>query len=307
MNRPPTTPLGLVDPAAHWPVDALDLDAYLRRVGHRGPVTPDGATLRALHRAHVAAITFENLDVMLGRGVEVDLPRVQDKLVRAGRGGYCYEHGVLFGAVLQRIGYRVDRLLARTGDPAESPRPRSHLVLRVDDGDRVWLADVGFGSGLLEPLPLVEDEPRRQGRWEYRLRHGLDGAWRLQERTTGDWVSLLTFTEEPQYPVDVEVANHNTATSPHSPFTRQRVVVRKDDESVRRLIDREYAREIPGHPARSRSLTDEEYADALAGEFGLALNPAEIRALLDSLPAPDAGAAVAPDVELRAAAGGRRA
>lgn len=307
MTRPPAPPLGLVDPAAHWPVDALDLDAYLRRVGHRGAVAPDGRTLRALHRAHVAAITFENLDVMLGRGVEVDLPRVQDKLVRAGRGGYCYEHGVLFGAVLQRIGYRVDRLLARTGDPAESPRPRSHLVLRVDDGDQVWLADVGFGSGLLEPLPLVEDAPRRQGRWEYRLRRGLDGAWRLQERTTGDWITLLTFTEEPQYPVDVEVANHNTATSPHSPFTRQRVVVRKDDESVRRLIDREYAWESPGRPTRSRALMDEEYADALADEFALTLSPAEIRALLDSLPAPDAEAPTAPDFELRSPIGGHRA
>ncbi|WP_347405412.1 arylamine N-acetyltransferase [Micromonospora sp. WMMD980] len=293
--------------AAHWPVDALDLDAYLRRVGHRGPVRRDGGTLRALHRAHVAAITFENLDVILGRGVDVDLPRVQDKLVRAGRGGYCYEHGVLFGAVLQRVGFRVDRLLARTGDPAESPRPRSHLVLRVDDGDRVWLADVGFGSGLLEPLPLVEDVPRRQGRWEYRLRRGPDGAWRLRERATADWVTLQTFTEEPQYPVDVGVANHHTATDPRSPFARQRVVVRKDDESVRRLIDREYTWESPGRPTRSRTLTDDEYADALVDEFVLTLSPAEVRALVESLPPPDADAAVAPDLELRSPSGGHRA
>ncbi|MBQ1036762.1 arylamine N-acetyltransferase [Micromonospora sp. C81] len=130
MTLRQASPLGAIGPTTHWLIDALDLDAYLRRVGYRGPTTPDGMTLRNLHRAHIAAITFENLDVMLGRGVEVDLPRVQDKLVHAGRGGYCYEHGVLFGAVLQHLGYRVDRLLARTGDPAEQPRPRSHLVLR---------------------------------------------------------------------------------------------------------------------------------------------------------------------------------
>ncbi|MFI2713351.1 arylamine N-acetyltransferase [Micromonospora sp. NPDC018662] len=307
MTESPAPPLGLVDPAAHWPADDLDLDAYLRRVGHRGAVTPDGRTLRDLHRAHVAAITFENLDVRLGRGVAVDLPRVQDKLVRAGRGGYCYEHGVLFGAVLQRLGYRVDRLLARTGDPAETPRPRSHLVLRVDDGDRAWLADVGFGSGLLEPLPLAEDAPRRQGRWEYRLRRGLDGAWRLQERADRDWSTLLTFTEEPQYPVDVEVANHNTATSPHSPFTRQHIVVRKDDESVRRLIDREYTEERPGQPARARSLTDQEYAAALVDDFGLPLGPTEIGALLALLPPPGTEPPTAPDLELRFPTGGHRA
>lgn len=292
-------PLGDIGPTTHWRTDALDLDAYLRRVGHRGPTTPDGTTLRNLHRAHIAAITFENLDVMLGRGVEVDLPRVQDKLVHAGRGGYCYEHGVLFGAILQHLGYRVDRLLARTGDPVEQPRPRSHLVLRVDDGDQVWLADVGFGSGLLEPLPLVEGARQRQGAWEYQLRRGADGAWRLRERTTDTWTTLLTFTEEPQYPVDVEVANHNTATSPHSPFTQQCIVVRKDDTTVRRLIGRDYSQERPGASTRTRSLTDEEYGGLLNAAFGLALSPPEIRALVATLSPPGEDRPTAPDLELR--------
>ncbi|MFI6259353.1 arylamine N-acetyltransferase [Micromonospora zamorensis] len=299
MTLRQASPLGAIGPTTHWLIDALDLDAYLRRVGYRGPTMPDGMTLRNLHRAHIAAITFENLDVILGRGVEVDLPRVQDKLVHAGRGGYCYEHGVLFGAVLEHLGYRVDRLLARTGDPAEQPRPRSHLVLRVDDGDQVWLADVGFGSGLLEPLPLVEGTPQRQGAWEYQLRLGEDGAWRLRERTTDSWTTLLTFTEEPQYPVDVEVANHNTATSPHSPFTQQCIVVRKHDTAIRRLIGRDYSEERPGDLTRTRSLTDEEYGAVLDSEFSLALSPPEIRALIATLPPPDGDRPTAPDLELR--------
>ena len=287
----------------HWNVDALDLDAYLRRIGHRGPVAPDGTTLRRLHRAHVASIAFENLDVMLGRGIDVELSRVQDKLVHAGRGGYCYEHGVLFGAVLQRIGYRVDRLLARTGDPVEKPRPRSHLVLRVDDGEQVWLADVGFGSGLLTPLQLTENDPQQQGAWEYRLRRGADAAWRLQERVTDTWTTILTFTEEPQYPVDIEVANHNTATSPSSPFTQQSIVVGKDDVSVRRLIGREHTEDRPGSGVRARSLTDEEYATTLVAEFGLSLDPTEFRALLATLPPPDGARLPSPDLELRSPTG----
>ncbi|MEV1146421.1 arylamine N-acetyltransferase [Micromonospora sp. NPDC049799] len=307
MTAQPPPPLGLVDPVVHWRINALDLDAYLRRVGHQGSTAPDGTTLRNLHQAHIAAIAFENLDVMLGRGVEVDLPRVQDKLVHAGRGGYCYEHGVLFGAVLQRLGYRVDRLLARTGDPAEQPRPRSHLVLRVDDGDRVWLADVGFGSGLLEPLPLVEGDPQRQGAWEYQLRRGADGAWRLQERIIDAWTTLLTFTEEPQYPVDVEVANHNTATSPHSPFTQQCVVVRKNDTAIRRLIGRVYSEERPGATTSTRSLTNQEYGAVLGEEFGLALSPPEIRALVATLSPPGGDCPTAPDLELRPPAGDRDA
>jgi arylamine N-acetyltransferase len=40
----------------------LDLDAYLGRTGASRPLVPSREALFALHRAHVAAIPFENLD-----------------------------------------------------------------------------------------------------------------------------------------------------------------------------------------------------------------------------------------------------
>ena len=107
-----------------WDIDRLDLEAYLRRVGFAGDTAPTVQTLAALHRAHVAAVPFENVDIVLGRGVSVELDSVQAKLVDRGRGGYCYEHGLLFGAALERLGYTVDRLLARVG--GEEQRPRGH-------------------------------------------------------------------------------------------------------------------------------------------------------------------------------------
>ena len=51
----------------------LDLDAYLARVGYTGPRKPTRETLAALHLAHAQSIPFENLDVLLGRGIELDL------------------------------------------------------------------------------------------------------------------------------------------------------------------------------------------------------------------------------------------
>ena len=37
-----------------WEIDRLDLDAYLHRIGYAGDLDPTGATLRAVHLAHVA-------------------------------------------------------------------------------------------------------------------------------------------------------------------------------------------------------------------------------------------------------------
>jgi N-hydroxyarylamine O-acetyltransferase len=258
-----------------WPVDDLDLSAYLARIGYDGPLAPDLATLTALSRAHLAAIPFENLDILLGRGISAALPDVQNKLVTQRRGGYCYEHNTLFGAVLQTIGFSVVRLLARTGDPLDSVRPRSHMVLIVN-GDH--LADVGFGNGLLAPLPLAVDGPHQQGAFSYELVIGPDGAWRLRDISAG--AVIQTFTEEPQYPVDIEVANFYTANSPRSPFTRRLIVMHKGATEMRSLIGRVFSIERPGEPTSRRPITDDELGEILRNEFSLSLSDLELKTLL---------------------------
>jgi arylamine N-acetyltransferase len=67
--------------ANEWDIERLDLDAYLRRVAYDGDTAPTVRTLAALHRAHLAAIPFANVDVVLGRGIAVDIESVQGKLV----------------------------------------------------------------------------------------------------------------------------------------------------------------------------------------------------------------------------------
>jgi N-hydroxyarylamine O-acetyltransferase len=270
--------------ATGWEVHRLDLDAYLGRIGYTGSLDRTEQTLKALHRAHVAAIPFENLDVILGRGVDIDLDRIVDKLVRCRRGGYCYEHGLLFAAALERLGYRLTRILARTGDPAQDPRPRSHLLSVVElDGQR-WLADVGFGSGLLEPVPLVSGGTYPQGDWTYRVTRGDDGYWRLADRRGSGWVTIISIAEEWTYPVDVAVANHHTSTAPTSPFVQRPIVVRKDEHVVRGLDGRRFGVSDPRRTVEERAVTDEEYGEVLS-ELGIPLPSAEVRRLIAALPA----------------------
>jgi N-hydroxyarylamine O-acetyltransferase len=267
-----------------WTVDVLDLDAYLSRLNYTGPTDVSPAALAALHRAHVAAIPFENLDVVLGRGISVDLDRIQAKLVHSRRGGYCYEHGLLFAATLQQLGYPVQRLLARVGSDTSRPRPRTHLVLIVGDGTVRWLADVGFGSGLLEPLPLQADAAVTQAGWTYRLMQPAAGSWLLQEYADREWTTLYSVSEEPQHLADVVMSNHYTSTWPDSPFVRGPVVVRKDDREVRRVVGRQLSHTRPGHAVQERQLSDADFGPALQ-DLGVQLSPAEVGDLVATLPA----------------------
>lgn len=269
-----------------WDIEQLDLPAYLRRVGHDAEGAPSPETLAALHRAHVAAIPFENLDIVLGRGVGVELADVQAKLVHARRGGYCYEHGLLFAAALERLGYDVDRLLARVGGDRERPRGRTHMLLRVRAGSQHWLADVGFGSGLLEPLPFTANGPSRQGGWTLRLAPSGPRAWELHERRGEEWAVLYGFDDQVQRHADVVVANHFTSTWPRSPFVGRLVVVRKDGDALRELVGRTLTLTRPDGRTEDREVDDREFGGTLRDVFGLDLGADDVERLIRVSAAP---------------------
>lgn len=263
-----------------WGSARVDLGAYLARVGYRGDLEPSTAALRALHRAHVGAVPFENLDVVLGRPIELDVEALQAKLVRSGRGGYCYEQNLLFGAVLERLGFGVTRLAARVRMGSDAVRPTTHCCLRVEvDGTR-WLADVGFGGeGLLEPLPLKAGTERRQGAWAFRLvTEERDGGWRLQSRHAQGWFDLYEFTEEPRHQVDYVLLNYFTATHPSSPFVTAPTVQRAGDEVRRGLRGTQLTSSGPDGEAERRDVSAEELPAVLAS-LGLVLPPADLARL----------------------------
>src|SRR6478752_8312374 len=128
-----------------WQIEQLDLEGYLARLQLSGAAggPASRAALDALHEAHVRAFTFDNIDVLLDRHPGVDLAAVQAKFVGRGRGGYCFEHGTLFAAALERLGYNVERRLGRVGDPNE--KARTHTVVVVTLDHQRLLCDPGFG------------------------------------------------------------------------------------------------------------------------------------------------------------------
>lgn len=206
------------------------VDDYLRRVNLTSPGPPDLETLRRLHAAHVAAIPFENLDILLGRRISLDLDHLRQKLLRQHRGGYCFEQNTLLLGVLREMGFTALPMEARVRGGTTALRPRTHMVLTVQLGTALWLADVGFGGeGLLEPVPFDGELPPSAG-----LAHRVveEGTLRvLQMRRATAWDDQYAFAVEPVHPIDFEVANWFTSTYPQSPFVHTLTVQRTTREA----------------------------------------------------------------------------
>jgi N-hydroxyarylamine O-acetyltransferase len=257
-------------------LEALDLPAYLDRIGvdRCAQLEPTLETLRALHLGHSTSIPFENLDVLLGRPIRLDLVSLQAKLVQARRGGYCFEHNLLFAAVLETLGFPVTRLAARVYMGRPSPtRPRTHMMLRVEADGSPWLADVGFGrDGLLEPLPFEPGPAVSQHDSDYRIVSGIVSGGqerRLQSLGTDGWSDLYGFTLEPQQLIDYVVANHYTSTHPESPFVRAVTVQRQRPGRRWSLRGTEFVDEGPGGVTRTEVSGDEAVLALLAERFDL--------------------------------------
>ncbi len=195
----------------------VELDAYLQRIAWSGSREPTLEALAGLIEAHTAHIPFENLDVLLGRPVRLDLDSLQDKIVRARRGGYCFEHATLFAAVLEELGFQVTRHAARVilfGPLAEAKR--DHMFMTVVIDDMTYVVDPGFGPFAPRfPVPLVDSPAGRTTHWMQR-----DGNFwvlhvtREERQPVAGWASTL----EVESPLDFEVFNHYIATHPKSPF-----------------------------------------------------------------------------------------
>ncbi|MGH8144738.1 MAG: arylamine N-acetyltransferase family protein [Rhodanobacteraceae bacterium] len=250
---------------------SIDLDAYLQRIGVAAPVKPDLPTLRAILRAHIGSIPFENLDPFLGVPVSLEFDAVQRKLVHDGRGGYCFEQNLLLGNALRAIGFAVTGLAARVlwGQPDDAITARSHMLLRVDVDGAVWLADAGFGGSTpTGPLQLVADNEQATPHETFRLQRRDDDDWRVQMRAGNDWKTLYRFDLQPQYPIDYRASNYWTSTNPDSHFVTTLIAARATPGRRLVLRNREFAVHVTDGVTERRMLHNTaEIRGALQDEF----------------------------------------
>jgi N-hydroxyarylamine O-acetyltransferase len=225
----------------------MDTGAYWARIGLTGPVGPDAEGLDRMHRAHVAAIPFENFDVQLGRPIRTEPEAVFAKLVSGAaagsrRGGYCFEQNTLLNSMLTALGFATRRTLARVMWNTGVPGGRTHLINLVEIAGERLIADVGFGGyGLIAPLPLLPGVEQNLAGEDWRV---VPSVWapgfEVQVRPEVDWLPLYWFNpEEPVIDADIVMGNHFTGSHPQSRFIQNRIAARIEPGCRRTLLNRE--------------------------------------------------------------------
>ncbi len=249
----------------------MDVAAYLARIGYRGPTGPTAETLRQIHRAHMLSVPFENLDIGLGRRITLDPDAFVRKIVEERRGGFCYELNGAFATLLEALGFKVTLLSARVprADGSETPE-FDHLTLRVDL-EEPWLADVGFGDFILEPLRLQVGLEQSQEAGRFRIEER--GNDLLVQKGQGkEWIEQYRFTLMPYCLADFAAMCDFHQTSPESPFTRKSICSLATADGRITLADRKLIETRNGTRQERILESDTERKRLLREIFGVALD-----------------------------------
>ena len=262
------------------------LDAYFARIHHSGSAAPTLDTLERIHALHAEHIPFENLSPFLGEPVPLDIDSLRRKLLEGGRGGWCFEHNILFSHVLGLLGYEVRRLAARVrwNAPPGTVGARSHMLLLVRVGDRECIADVGFGGlTLTAPLALEAGIEQPTPHEPHRLT-ALGNGYLLEAKVAGEWQALYTFDLQEEQLADYERSNWYLCHHPESHFVTGIVAARAEPGRRHALRNTRYAIHEANGATRKRFIaTVDDYKALLAGPFTIELPRASMDAKLAKL------------------------
>lgn len=250
-------------------MDVNARDRLLHRIGLDAAPAADAAGLRALQRAYVSQVPFEDLAVQLGESAPLDPDALVERVSAGGRGGYCFEVNTVLAVLLEALGFEVERRQAIVGprDAHAAGEPTNHLALVVHTRDgESFIAEGGWGEGPLEPLPLAAGTTT-VGAFDFGVERDGDGWWVAQHEhgsTPG-----YRFADAPATLADFQPHHERLSTSPDSGFVQTLLVQQPYDDRIVTLRARTLFVDGPGRHERAL-LDDEDALTAALGErFGI--------------------------------------
>ncbi len=217
----------------------MEICKYLERIGVSKKVDfqPTYAFLEQLQLAHITAVPYENIDIIRGIPLSLDVDALYDKIVLRHRGGYCFELNCLFEKLLRELGYSTVSYFARFWRGESGVPLRRHRVIAVFLDGKTYITDVGIGSQAPRiPLLLEEGLVQEYFGESYRFARDRTFGWVLYELRDGMWQKYFSFTEEVQLENDFVAISYYCEHHPDSKFNKSYMIAMKTADG-RRSVD----------------------------------------------------------------------
>lgn len=231
------------------------------------PPAPDerAVRLRAIARAHLARIPYENVSKWLAIGqreqgsqqalAPFDFVGYAREMTAHGLGGTCFRLAVGCYHLLRALGYDAALVTGAAGD---------HAAVLVNDENEPRLVDVGFFAPFWEPLPLDRPTTWRGALGEFTVAPGGDDELTLR-RPSGT-TRVLTLR-----PVDEAGMWHHWTDScapGHALFPRAVILQRLTEDTAWSLFDRSL-HTVTAAGLEQRALTHDEARVVVRDLFGV--------------------------------------
>ena len=259
------------------------IEQYLERIGYSGDVQPTLKNLKALQRAHLMSVPYEDLDIYFKQESSLALDCVFDKIVKRHRGGYCFELNGLFAWLLRSLGYRVEEYFGRwlSGEALAVPL-RRHRVIKVFLPEGEYIPDVGIGRVIpTQPFKCeVATLQQLDDGKTYRVVEDSVLGKVIQCETNGIFENYYSFDESPQVNLDYTYVHYYLSHHPES-FFRNRLMVHlltpcgrnsigtTADPATGEPVSELNVSQPDGSTAKTLLRTTRQLSDALSKYFGI--------------------------------------
>ncbi|HJO93144.1 MAG TPA: arylamine N-acetyltransferase [Victivallales bacterium] len=254
---------------------------YLAKLTERKPEL-SYLFLKEINNSHVSLFSFNNLSVLLHENLSLESNFLFEKIIKNGRGGYCFEHNKLFYDLLISLGYECKIVLARVLYNQEIDAPRTHRITMVTLDEKKYILDVGFGPFCSrEPLLLNSNKIQDQNDAQYKIVHLEQGNYLLQILKDDKWFTLYSFDTSHFTESDCLVGHHYSSTYHEAVFVNNLVVSLKSKNQISSLRNREYHKIKEGQNKITIISSESILRKILIKEFGISLKSEQLSILYE--------------------------
>ena len=252
-------------------IEGINVNSYLKRI-HEKREKPSVSYLKKLHKAHLINIPFENLDIHYKNKIILDYKKIYEKIVRRGRGGFCYELNGLFYHLLFHLGFDSYLISARVKKEGKFSEDYDHMAILVLLEGETWLVDVGFGDSFIYPKKIETDGVQMDYVDYWRVVSDPNENLILQQSDDCSvFQSKYLFTRKEKQPIQFLERCAFHQTSRESNFTQQKIITRLTEKGRVTLTERKLKILELGSSNEQEIMNEDEFLSKLQQHFSISL------------------------------------